>query len=450
LELGWIQLDRNHLNDARRTFEALLTDASNGSERAVAYNALGFVLFAEERYIEAEQQFRSAHQEYPHNEYRRSLAWSLARQDSERSWDEAEDLIFDMHRQRESSPADEVCLGVIAVRRGSLAAAEHHFRRAIEIDHCSGSHTDLGALLALMGRHDEAEQHLRAAVSNDPFDITAHVELGALHLQQGESRRADAERELRHALALDADNSAAAVGLAQALVRSGRENEAEAVLQRALARRTGKHQWRANVAVARMLVERGDKLQDQNLYIEAYPYALKAIELAPDFEADPHFIAGVTQHRIGATARNVRSTLESRRKAIDHLRHCLQREPGNADAQRSLNALESERSAITPESWGGHAIAFASMAMLAVMWVAFFIGDKVTVVMVSTMTPVLVGMFTVATLLPSLIKLKLPGFEANLEAGLGAVAPGPTGDVTFGPGRLALPTGPAGRIPRHK
>jgi hypothetical protein len=84
------------------------------------------------------------------------------------------------------------------------------------------------------------------------------------------------------------------------------------------------------------------------------------------------------------------------------------------------------------------------------MWTAFFFSTKVTAVMLTATTPVLVGLFTVAVLLPALIRLKLPGFEADLQAGSATVSPGPTGQVTFGPGRLTVTSGPTGQLPRRE
>ncbi|GAA2848004.1 hypothetical protein [Nonomuraea rubra] len=74
-------------------------------------------------------------------------------------------------------------------------------------------------------------------------------------------------------------------------------------------------------------------------------------------------------------------------------------------------------------------------------------------------TPILVGLITVSALLPALIRLKLPGFEADLQAGGMSVPLGPTGENTFGPGRftvtsgpgkLVIAGGPTGQLPRRK
>jgi hypothetical protein len=84
------------------------------------------------------------------------------------------------------------------------------------------------------------------------------------------------------------------------------------------------------------------------------------------------------------------------------------------------------------------------------MWAAFFLTTKVTTLLFTVVTPLLIGLFTIASLVPSLIKLRLPGFEADLEAGAGRISSGPTGDVTFGPGRFTVSTGPTGHIPRRE
>jgi hypothetical protein len=68
-------------------------------------------------------------------------------------------------------------------------------------------------------------------------------------------------------------------------------------------------------------------------------------------------------------------------------------------------------------------------------------------------TPLTGGLFHDARyptsfLLPSLIRLKLPGFEANLQAGIGEISSGPTGDVVLGSDRVVVVSGPSGRPPR--
>jgi hypothetical protein len=153
---------------------------------------------------------------------------------------------------------------------------------------------------------------------------------------------------------------------------------------------------------------------------------------------------------MGSLTADARGRFGYRVRAMHHLRECQKRDSGHAEAQRNLQLLEREMKAVAPAVWGGYAVAIISFSLLATMWVTFFFSDKVTTIMLTATTPVLVGLFTIAVLLPALIRLKLPGFEADLQAGSGPIAPGPTGQVTFGPGRFTVTTGPAGQLPRHE
>lgn len=449
-ELGWIHHDARRLSEARRAFTALLEDSVDDSERAASHHALGWVAFTSGDLVNAEKEFRAALKDRDGDyDYVLALAWALARQDGEKRWSEAEGLASGL-LDRRAHPSVHVCLGVVAFRRGNLASAEYHLKKALEIDPYHGSHADLGALYVQMGRYEEAEVELGKAVARDWYDGNAHVELGALFLQLGEERLSDAEREFRQALAIEPASGAAAIGLAQALAKAGDEAEAESVLRLAERRQDASEKWRTHLALARLLVQRGDKQQNPDLHAEAYAQAQSAIEAAPDTEADPHFVAGVAHHRMGSLAADARGRFGYRVRAMHHLRECLKRSRGHVEAQRNLQLLEREMKAVAPAIWGGYAVATISLVLLGTMWTAFFFSAKVTAVMLTATTPVLVGLFTVAVLLPALIRLKLPGFEADLQAGSATVSPGPTGQVTFGPGRFTVTTGPTGQLPRRE
>jgi tetratricopeptide (TPR) repeat protein len=449
-ELGQIHHDERRLVEARKVFRDLLATAANADEHAEAHHSLGWVAFTETDFITAEQEFRAAIEQQPGDlDYELALAWALTRQGGRRREEEAEQIATKVVERR-PDPSAHVCLGVLAFKRGGLAASEYHLNQALQIDPWHGSHTDLGALYSHIGRYDDAESELRQAVTRDWYDTVAHVELGRLFLQLGEQRLPDAEREFRQALACDPTSSSAAIGLAQALEKAGDEIAAESTLRQALRRQEAGDTWRTFLALARLLVQRGDKQQNSDLLADAYAQAQRAIGLAPDAEADPHFVAGVALHRLGSLSVDARGRLGYRRRAMNHLRECVKRDEGHADAQRNLSLLEREMKVTAPAVWGGYAVAGVSLTLLAVMWVMFFLSTKVTAVLLSVTTPVLVGLFTIATLLPTLIRLRLPGFEADLQAGTGVSTPGPTGDVTFSPGRFSAPTGPTGQPPPRK
>lgn len=67
---------------------------------------------------------------------------------------------------------------------------------------------------------------------------------------------------------------------------------------------------------------------------------------------------------------------------------------------------------------------------------------------ISANTPLLVGLIAISALLPALNRLTMPGFEADLQPSYTPDLLGPTGDDSFGPGRLTVPFGPAGQIPQ--
>jgi hypothetical protein len=91
------------------------------------------------------------------------------------------------------------------------------------------------------------------------------------------------------------------------------------------------------------------------------------------------------------------------------------------------------------------------MIILGALWWEFIFTNKVPPLTLSTLTPVLVGLVIVSFLMPSLIRLKLPGVEAELSASIRQVSSGPTGDEIFGPGKFGASVstnGPKGQAPR--
>lgn len=65
--------------------------------------------------------------------------------------------------------AEHLELGTLSLEAGDLASAERHFRDAAALDPGSGrARADLGAVLMLQGRFDEARAELDAALEVDP------------------------------------------------------------------------------------------------------------------------------------------------------------------------------------------------------------------------------------------------------------------------------------------
>jgi hypothetical protein len=129
-----------------------------------------------------------------------------------------------------------------------------------------------------------------------------------------------------------------------------------------------------------------------------------------------------------------------------HLRRCLDLDDGHVDAQRIVQRLDGEGRSARNVAVGTATVAVVAVSLLVVLWTAFLASDKVSDLVVTVITPLLLGLVAVAVLLPSLIRLKMPGFEADMQAGLGQVTSGPTGDVVIRPGDLVISTGPTGHM----
>jgi tetratricopeptide (TPR) repeat protein len=481
-ERGWIQYDQRNLTDAKAIFENLLATAVNNRERALASYGLGWVAFVGRDYITAATRFSAAIDEkrgWPDNlSYQLGLAWALAKRDGRPElWDQAEGIARHVADSRQD-PVAHVCLGFIGYRRDDLASAEYHLSKALEIDPQHGSYTDLGAFYLHTGRYPEAQETLAKAIARDWHDVVAHVEMGCLHWALGDGHLADAEYEFRQARAIAPGSVRATTGLARTLVMQGKDVEAEKVLREALVRIDGRKKWRVHLVLARLLARQGNLQQDEALLAEAFDYAKKAINGAPE-ESEPQVVAGVVQfHWAGLIHEPVRRE-DHYRQARKFLKAStegtlmpgeppLMRVPpvgdpayyeryggrspradrAESEAMRYLAALKGERSRVEPALWGGILLASISLGVLLVMWTMFFATDKISDTLITVNTPVLVGLIGISALLPALIRLKVPGMEADLQPSYATEIVGPSGDDSFGPGRLSVPIGPAGQIPQ--
>ncbi|WP_370963087.1 tetratricopeptide repeat protein [Amycolatopsis sp. cg9] len=469
IEWGWVLRDRGELVRARQAFERALTLAVGRYGRADALHCLGWAAYSADDLELAESRFRAAIAEQPRsNDALVGLAWTLVHGGEPNGEDEAEQLCLDVLADKPRRHLAHTCLGVLYARQGNLPQAEHHLRRSIEIDPYGGSYVDLGALFAQMGRFEEAENLLLKALERNWYDSQAHIELGALHLQRdldGTDDPAEARRAARHfrqALVIEPTRGAAAIGLSLALIKSpGDLLAAERVLRDALRRpNCDQPRWQLLVALARLLIGRGDETQRRDLHLEALSTARQAIELAAN-QPDPHYVAGVAAYKAGESGPQAQARPFYRRRALHHFRRCLHHDPEHIEARRVM-ALAEESLAITRNSLAGSATMIAvAGALLVTLWLGFFLTGKVTTVVISTLTPILVGLVALGFVLPFLVRLKLPGgVEADLSASLNQVSSGPTGEVSIGPGRLVgsssdgsatwspLGTGPRGELPR--
>lgn len=459
-ELGWTRFDQRDWRRARADFKELLRSASNPRERAAARYGLGWVAYAAGKYPDATSEFCEAVREWPHaGTYKLGKAWSLAAGIKQRPrdgrpgaseadpWQEPEDLAYEVAAARQD-PFAHACLGLIAFGRGRVGTAEYHLKKALDLDKYHPRHTDLGALYAWAARYPEAEEQLRKAIDHDWYDAAAHVELGHVYLRRGGDVLPDAQHEFRQALAANPQPPVAVravLGLAAALSLSNGDADAESALRDAL-KEEDTTDWRVHTELARVLIHRAENQQNEDLLDDAYQAAREAIRAA-EGEVEPHLVAGLVQYCMAANARESTTRWTCMWQARKHLDKCLERDPGNSTAKRYLSHIKRQRRRVEAGLFGRAGLAVISLLLLAGLWVPYAIkadSQVITGPLLEESTPILLAMLTLAALLPVLVRLKVAGFEANLEHQPEQELTGPSLDDFSSRARHAVPGGPAG------
>ena len=123
-------------------------------------------------------------------------------------------------------------LAASLARRGEFAAAERHFRAALEQKPNAQTYTGLGFVLWQQGRVDEAIASLDAAIEADPKHPAAYDQLGTILVEQGRLEEAASNYRL---LVRNRPSAAAHQKLGQVLMRLGRTDEAHKEMEMAKA-----------------------------------------------------------------------------------------------------------------------------------------------------------------------------------------------------------------------
>ncbi len=123
-------------------------------------------------------------------------------------------------------------LATSLARREEFAAAESHFRAALEAEPSAKAYAGLGFVLSQQDRVDDAIASLEAAIESDPKHPAGYDQLGRILIQQGrlEEAAANYRRLARHR-----PSAAAHQNLANILMRLGRPDEARREMQAAKA-----------------------------------------------------------------------------------------------------------------------------------------------------------------------------------------------------------------------
>ena len=142
----------------------------------------------------------------------------------------------------EMDPQCAICLNNLALTltsRGQAGDAEQAFRRSPALRERAMTRNNLGGVLQIQGRLDEAEREYQGALRQDPRLREALVNLGELYGKQG--RYEEALPLLRRAFQVSPDVPRLRTNLGQALRRRGAElaqigkpEEAQALLREAL------------------------------------------------------------------------------------------------------------------------------------------------------------------------------------------------------------------------
>ena len=435
---------------------------------ALGLNALGGYELAQNNFAAAEKAFRDAIVKADYEpQYYVNLAWALVRQlkpagEVPPSETDKEAALIDEAKEncRRALKLDPFiakaygCLGVIAIKQDAFLDAEFYFRKSIEASPGEGFYVELGSLYCQMACYDKATETLGKALQITPNDGRAYIELGNVAASQDDNKQAI--KYCREATFIDPKTPDTHRALAVALMRADQYDEAELVVRKAIRTLGPAKPWRLYLLLAQILVHNGDndnkdrKKKNLELYEEAVRYINEARKShAPN--ADILFHSGIVQHRLEEFATSQKNFAE-----------CLKLDRDRFDAERNGRlvqaTIEQQRQLFTVNKFFSYFLAVTCFVMLGVLWAAYFAGYQrvertfpaanstasatppkaeftVDKPLLNVMTPILLGLLTIAALLPNLSKLKLPGFEAEIVEPKTAppdISTGPRGDIGFG------------------
>lgn len=205
-------------------------------------------------------------------------------------------------------------LGAVLQLRGRLEEAVAHFRESVRIKPDDAiTRNNLGAALQALGKVQEALEQYREAVRLDPGFLDAHYNLGSLLLASGQVSQAIGP--LRRVVEANPDDAASQRKLGQALLQSGDTKSALQHYQRAL---------RANPNDAELHNELGYLLAARGELDQAKFHLQRAVELAPK-SADAHNNLGIALAMAG--------DLE---QAAVHFEEALRIDPNHNQARANL------------------------------------------------------------------------------------------------------------------
>ena len=121
-------------------------------------------------------------------------------------------------------------LGIRNLQKGDFKAAEEEFRRVLELNaNIAQAYINLGNVLYVTRRNQEAKQALEAGLHLFPSSAMGHYLDGSVLARLGESKAA--EEQLKTARGLDPKMPQVPITLATLYLQTGREQEATAMFE---------------------------------------------------------------------------------------------------------------------------------------------------------------------------------------------------------------------------
>ena len=214
----------------------------------------------------------------------------------------------------------------------------------------------------MLGRLDDAKPLLEKAIEIYPDDTQAHLELGNLNLQSGNT--VAATRIFRRALAIEPLSAGPPRALAIALMKADEFIEAESILRDAIRRVDQPKRWRLHLALSQVLARRAEKPGDPQFYEEALREANTALYLKEDPET--YFHVGI-----------VKTKVQDYEGALRAFEACSRLDEHNFEAARNATRLRSvilqQTSQARGGTYGAWLLGALAVLQLVALWVFYFV-----------------------------------------------------------------------------
>ncbi len=227
-------------------------------------------------------------------------------------------------------------LGDYYIKKGMVAEAAEVYRKSLEYDEGNqNTHFDYGCTLALQGRHSEAIEWLRKALTMKPDHYEIYGHMATIHFENGDFDAAiDAAKA---ALSADAENVMALFVLGRAYLSQGHENNAFDNFRKVI------DKYASMVRIKERFAEGHYYIGRSHYFMERYNLAVEHLEKAVEYDTedvDYHYSFGMLYSDADAFCALAEALLamEANEKALENIEKALELSPDN---QRYLKVKNS-------------------------------------------------------------------------------------------------------------